>query len=94
MPLNLYFLKSFDRSRQNFPQLRQEKIQDTVRQIIQLVHRNIQTPHGLRVKKISSTVFEARVDIHLRLLLEIKEGSLIFILVGTHGEVRRYLKNV
>lgn len=47
---------------------------------------------GLRFKKINHDKYEFRVDIRLRVIVK-KEGDAFYlVLVGTHDEVRRYLR--
>ena len=94
MPVRVDFLKSFDRSQTALPQEKQEKIKEIVTKIIRFANRDFQASHGLRVKKLTSSIFEARADIHLRLLFELKQGCLIFILAGNHEDIKRYLRNL
>jgi hypothetical protein len=85
------FLRSFDRSQSILPQEKQKKVKETAARIIRLANRDYPASHGLRIKKLTSSIFEARVDIHLRLLFELKQGYLIFILAGNHEDIKRHL---
>lgn len=94
MPVVVYFLKSFDRSLEGLPQVKQEAVRDIVKEIIRFVNRELNVSYGLRVKKLTTTLFEARIDIHLRLLFELKKAHLVFILVGNHDQVKKYLSSL
>jgi mRNA-degrading endonuclease YafQ of YafQ-DinJ toxin-antitoxin module len=55
-------------------------------------------PHlhrGLGVRKLhASGVWEARVGLGLRLLFAVQPDLLTFVRVGTHDEVRRFLREL
>ncbi|MBI1977069.1 MAG: hypothetical protein HYS56_06145 [Candidatus Omnitrophica bacterium] len=94
MPVQVDFLRSFDRSQSALSLEKHEKVKETVIKIIRLAHRDYQASHGLRVKKLTPSIFEARVDIHLRLVFELKHDRLIFILIGNHDDIKRYLRSL
>ncbi|MBI4431871.1 MAG: hypothetical protein HY592_00080 [Candidatus Omnitrophica bacterium] len=54
--------------------------------------------YGLHVKKLHAggggEVFEARASRSLRILWVRKDKAIIFVLVGNHDDVRRYLRNL
>ncbi len=60
--------------------------------------RAVGDPHfhaGLGVRKIHhSGIWEARVGLGLRLVFTIREKLLTFVRVGTHEEIRRYLRDL
>ncbi len=94
MPIQVDFLRSFDRSQSTLPVEKHEKVKEVVTKIIRLANHDFQASHGLRVKKLTSSIFEARVDIHLRLLFELKQDRLVFILIGNHDDIKRYLRSL
>jgi hypothetical protein len=53
-------------------------------------------PHqhsGIGIRKLGSSFFEGRAGLRLRLIFEmIDDGVLYFHLLGTHDEVRKFLK--
>ena len=54
--------------------------------------------HGLRIKKLHGThsydIFEGRISADLRIVwLETKEET-IFSLIGSHDEVKKFIKNI
>ena len=52
-----------------------------------------QAPVGLGFKKINHDKYEFRVDIRLRVIVKVEENDYYLVLVGSHGEVRRYLRH-
>ena len=55
-------------------------------------------PHGLRIKKLyqggSGVTFEARINLDLRLVWVQTKEELIFSLLGSHNEVKQFLRNL
>jgi len=51
-------------------------------------------PYGLRIKKIGPKTFEARVTDKIRIVWVREEATVYFCLLGTHDEVRRFIKNL
>jgi mRNA-degrading endonuclease YafQ of YafQ-DinJ toxin-antitoxin module len=60
--------------------------------------RAIGQPHlhaGLGIRKLhGSGIWEAQVGLGLRLVFALERGLLTLARVGTHDEIRRYLKSV
>ncbi|MDP2920832.1 MAG: hypothetical protein Q8O12_00485 [Candidatus Omnitrophota bacterium] len=82
------FLKRFDL----YPALIQELILKKDLEIKSYIEKQI-APYGLRVKKIGSDTFEARVTDKIRIIWIQKEGIIYFALLGDHDEVRRFIRN-
>jgi mRNA-degrading endonuclease YafQ of YafQ-DinJ toxin-antitoxin module len=63
-----------------------------------ILPRAMGAPHehsGLGLRKIhASGIWEARVGLGLRLVFDLRAGVLRLIRVGTHAEIRRYLRSV
>jgi len=83
------FLKRFDL----YPALIQELILKTDLQIKLYIEKQI-APYGLRIKKISLNTFEARVTDKIRIVWVRKEAVIYFAVLGSHDEIRRFIKNV
>ncbi len=57
--------------------------------------RNSAKHSGLGLRKLhSSGIWEVRVGLGLRVLLQLTSDQAIFRFLGTHDEVRKYLKNL
>ncbi len=50
-------------------------------------------PCGLRIKKIGPKTFEARVTDKIRMIWIKENDAVYFVLLGSHDEVRRFIKN-
>lgn len=65
---------------------------------IDLYLKSGQAPYGLRIKKLYESgfakTFEARVSIDLRIVWVQTKEEIIFSLMGTHDDVRRFIKNL
>ncbi|MBI5883159.1 MAG: hypothetical protein HZB91_08650 [Elusimicrobia bacterium] len=48
---------------------------------------------GLRMKHLRDQFFEFRVDIHDRVLYLRREGTIRYLLYGSHDDIRRFLKS-
>lgn len=87
------FLKRFDR----FAWREQALILEADRQI-RGYYATRQAPFGLRVKLLyargDDKVFEARVSQAIRLVWAERPEEVVFVLVGLHDEVRRYLRSL
>ena len=66
-------------------------------QEIQRYHRSGVAPYGLRIKHLHASsqgrIFEARASMALRIVWAHAGDDVIFLLVGTHDEVRRFLRS-
>jgi mRNA-degrading endonuclease RelE of RelBE toxin-antitoxin system len=57
--------------------------------------REIHRHSGLGLRKIhSSGIYEIRVGLDVRVVFGFREGAALLHRVGTHDEVKRYLKNL
>jgi mRNA-degrading endonuclease YafQ of YafQ-DinJ toxin-antitoxin module len=60
--------------------------------------RALGDPHshaGLGIRKLhASGIWEARVGLGLRLVFALKAGRLTLVRVGSHDEIRRYLRQL
>ena len=68
-----------------------------VKKAIQLAVAFFETgdlPHGLGLKPLSHGIWEIRAGLEDRILFRRFKGSVEFILVGSHDEIRRFLKNI
>ena len=87
------YLKQFDR----FSRKDQLLIHDTDRQI-RAYYTTRQAPFGLRVKHLYANgplkIFEARVTQATRIVWVEQGDTVSFGLVGSHDEVKRYLRSL
>jgi hypothetical protein len=56
---------------------------------------NPQEHRGLGLRKLHPTgIWEIRVGLSLRALFRVSEGEAVFVFLGTHDEVRRFLRDL
>ena len=83
------FLKKFD----TFSSKEQEVITKTIEEVLSYL-QSLQAPYGLRIKKISHKIYEARINIHLRILFYVDTNFVKFFALGNHNDVRHILKTL
>jgi len=92
-PLGIEFTSRFKAESRGLPAERQTK----VAQAIDLLSDAFGKPHlhaGLGIRRLSGDYFEFRADRDTRVIFELKGSTAILRMVGSHDEVRRFLKNV
>lgn len=86
------YLKEFE----DLSAVEQQRVVDAVQEI-QQYHRTGQAPHGLRIKQLYASaqgrIFEARVSLAARIVWTHAGERVTFMLLGTHDEVRRFLRH-
>ncbi len=87
----------FQRTTRKLPTRDRQRIGDAVADIIQ-VFESSRVPGGLGMKKLFSregfgALFEARVTLALRLLFAVQHDVVTFLMVGSHDEVRRFIRS-
>lgn len=84
-----HFVKLFE----NHNKADQEIIYNTVEETLKYIKTG-QAAYGLRVKKLHTRIYEARVNIDLRLAYFREAGIVKFFCVGNHDDIRRCLKRL
>ena len=51
-------------------------------------------PYGLRIKKLSPKIYEARINIHLRVACFREKDSVKFFCLGSHHDISHCLKTI
>jgi hypothetical protein len=86
------FLRAFDRYKES-----EKELIILAEKQIRLYCLNQTAPYGLRIKKLfenkEGKTFEARVSDKIRLLYVESKASAAFAFLGSHDEVRRYIKS-
>ncbi len=87
------FLKQFDR----FSPAEKELIIAADKQVRDYYTAH-SAPYGLRIKKLyddtKDKIFEARVSDKIRIIWIESEDLVTFAILGSHDEIKRYLKNL
>jgi len=83
------FIKKFD----SYRKPDQELIASTIEEIKEYLETN-QAPYGLRIKKLSLRIYEARINIHLRIAYFREKDVVKFFCLGNHEDIKRCLKTL
>lgn len=71
----------------------EEKLKKSLYQLNNLLVTGI-LPKGLGLKKLTDDLYELRVDIRLRVILKMEKDTVFLALVGSHNDIKRYLKKL
>jgi hypothetical protein len=82
-------IKKFD----TYRTAEQEIISLTIEKIKDYVETR-QASYGLRIKRLSSHIYEGRINIHLRIAYFHQKDEVKLFCLGNHDEIRRCLKNL
>ncbi|MCK5708272.1 MAG: hypothetical protein KAI43_11515 [Candidatus Aureabacteria bacterium] len=86
-------LKSFVKKFDFYKRPEQEAIISKIEDIKNYLENN-KAPYGLRIKKLSSKIFEARINIHLRIAFFRDKGVVKLFCLGNHDDIKRCLKRL
>jgi len=85
------FLKLFLKKLDTYTEDEQTKINDTIEEIKNYVEDG-KAPYGLRIKRLSSRIFEGRINIHLRIAYFKDKDIVKFFCLGNHNDIRKCLR--
>jgi mRNA-degrading endonuclease YafQ of YafQ-DinJ toxin-antitoxin module len=87
--------KSFDRALKKYNTSQKKDILESIQTLITSMENN-QIPKGLGLKLLisKSRIWEARVNLDIRILFRFEHDLLEFGCVGNHDEIKRYLKTL
>lgn len=83
------FVKKFD----SYQRQEQESITSTIEQIKEYLETK-RASSGLRIKRLSEKIYEARINIHLRIAYFREKDVVKFFCLGNHEDIHRCLKNL
>lgn len=82
------FVKQYDK----YEKEKQEMIVSSIERIKEYIETNT-APYGLRIKKLSQRIYEARVSIDIRILFYREDAIVKYFCLGNHNDVVRCLKS-
>lgn len=88
----VYILPSFERSVKKLTPLQRKQLARSLGLFNTFLQFG-QAPFGFRFKKINHDKYEFRVDIRLRVVVKVEANDYHLVLVGSHDDVSRYLRN-
>ena len=84
-------LPSFERTLKKVSAKDKEKLKKSLHQLNEFFRLGA-LPKGLGLKKLAGHIYELRVDIRLRVILHLDEEIAYLVLIGSHDDIKRYLK--
>ena len=84
---------SFDNTIKILPESRKIKVKEAIKHLVTFFETEKKAP-GLGLKKLQKNYWEIRTNIKDRILFKFKGDIVKFIIVGTHDEIKRYLKDI
>lgn len=91
--MRIDYLTSFDRSFKKLPSSVQTKIQSIIGSFFDHLVTGIR-PQGLGLRRLKGSFWEIRVGLQYRVLFELGKDLIVFVFVGNHEEVKRFLRNL
>lgn len=91
--IRIEYKRSFKKALRKYNKYQQEKICACVQTLINSIDK-FQIPNGLGLKLLisKSKIWEARVNIDIRILFRYERDLLEIGFVGSHDQIKRYLK--
>lgn len=87
------FLTRFIKKFKSHQRLEQETIIGTMDAIKTYLETGMAS-FGLRIKRLSSKIYEARIDIRLRIAYFKEKDETVFFCLGNHDDIARCLKHL
>ncbi|MBF0478389.1 MAG: hypothetical protein HQL26_02800 [Candidatus Omnitrophica bacterium] len=88
---NIIILPSFERDLKKLPSVDRGKVVKSLGQFNEFIASG-NFSQGLGLKKINHDKYEFRVDIRLRIVFKQMGQDIYLVLVGSHDEVKKYLR--
>lgn len=90
--MKIEFRKSFEKSLKKINPKDKENVDEACRTLLDIVEKRENPSQGIGLKKLEKIFWEIRAGIHLRIIFEWREDLIKFLLVGSHDEIKRFLK--
>jgi len=87
------FKPSFTRLFKKLERVKREQVLAAV-EALKIVLEAAQKPEGLGLKRLSKNLWEIRSSLKDRILFAFKKDTITFVLVGSHDDIVKYLKNI
>lgn len=72
---------------------RKSKIKEVIQNLV-IFFETGQKTSDLGLKKLKRNFWELRIDLKERVIFKFKDDLAEFVIVGSHDEIKRYLKNL
>ncbi len=90
--MKIEFCKSFEKSLKKVNPKEKEIVFEVCQNLLDIFEKRQQPSQGIGLKKLEKTFWEIRVSIHMRIIFEWQEDLIKFLLVGSHDEIKKFLR--
>jgi mRNA-degrading endonuclease RelE of RelBE toxin-antitoxin system len=91
--LNYFFKHSFSRFFKKLDRPKQIQALAAIEALKTVLESDIKMG-GLGFKQLRKNLWEIRISLKDRILFEFEKETIVFIMIGNHDEVKRFLKNL
>lgn len=91
--MQYYSSSAFEKSLKDLTQDRKERVKKAIALCVAFFETG-DLPHGLGLKSLRYEFWEIRAGISDRIIFRKGKGLIEFVLVGSHDEVKKFLKRV
>ena len=91
MPRKILVHSRFERAYSYLKEWDKERVDKAIEQLVHYLDVS-QSPFGLGVKHLEGDLYEFRVGLSIRIVYILQKNSILLSLIGTHDEVRKFLK--
>lgn len=90
--MRIEFRKSFEKSIKRLKSEEKGGIHQTCQTLVAVIENQQKSFEGLGLKKLDKIYWEIRASLKLRIIFEWQDDLIKFILVGSHDEIKTFLK--
>ena len=91
--MHYYTSPVFERSLRGLPLPRKERVKKAIQLAVAFFETG-QLPHGLGLKPLRHEFWEIRAGLDDRVIFRKEKDVIEFILVGSHNDIKRFLKRI
>lgn len=84
---------SFSKTLKRLEPARKLKVKEAIKKLV-IFFETGHHPQGLGLKKLRGRFWEIRVGLRLRVIFRLSNDLVELIIVGTHDEIKKYLKRI
>ena len=92
--MKVRYLNSFVRTLELLASQDRAKTTRTISDLLEFLENKIRPSAGLGVKKLRKNLWEVRVDIRTRVIFTLNPNLITFAFIGSHDEIKKYLKEL
>lgn len=92
--MNVRYQKSFDKTFDRLSRADQKKTTEAVNSLIVFFETKEKPSKGLGLKKLRKTFWEIRASQQIRILFQLENDTLTFILAGNHDDIRWFIRQL